>query len=144
MIKIKSLFSHFKESAASRITSIKNKARNGVQKFKKDFSEAKSKPISKRKSLVLGFSTVLGVFGVTLFASALPAIAKEVPKKNPKTDICTTPSQQPTLAPSEQILKGLSGVAASICALAITSGSFAIGATCGVVIVIGILKAQGK
>jgi len=38
----------------------------------------------------------------------------------------------------------LSGAAATICALALSSTSFAIGAVCGVIIVVGILKAQGK
>jgi hypothetical protein len=56
---------------------------------------------------------------MTLFASALPAIAKDVPKNKPKTDICITPNQESTIAPSEQIVKGFSGLAASICALAI-------------------------
>lgn len=39
---------------------------NRFQKFKENFEEAKSLPRSKRKSLFLGFSTVLGIFGVTL------------------------------------------------------------------------------
>lgn len=124
---------------------IKNKARNGAQKFKENFSEAKSKPRSKRKSLFLGFTTVLGIFGVTLLASVLPAVAKDVPKKGAKPgEVCPAPTQTPALVPSQQIISGLSGAAATICALAVSSGSFMVGAVCGVIVVIGILKAQGK
>jgi len=39
---------------------------------------------------------------------------------------------------------GLSGAAATICALAISSGSFLVGAVCGIIVVVGVLKAQGK
>lgn len=56
----------------------------------------------------------------------------------------TPPANKSALAPSQQIINTLSGAAASICGLAITSGSFAVGIACGVVVVIGILKAQGK
>jgi hypothetical protein len=94
-----------------------------------------SKPRSKRKSLFFGFSTVLGIFGITLLAPILPAIAKDLPKNGA---VCPTPAPAPL--PSEKIIGGLAGV----CALAATSSSFLIGAAFGVIIVIGILKAQGK
>jgi hypothetical protein len=38
----------------------------------------------------------------------------------------------------------LSGAAASVWALAVTSGSFLVGAACEIVVVYGILKVQGK
>lgn len=141
MVNLKSTLSRFKGNAKNKITNIKN----GAQKFKENFSEAKSRPISKRKSLFLGFTTVLGIFGVTLLAPVLPAVAKDVPKNTPKPgEVCPAPSKKPGLVPSEQITAGLSGAAATICALAISSGSFMVGAACGVIVVVGILKAQGK
>ena len=68
--------------------------------------------------------------------------AKDIPKNAPKpgpSNVC--PSNQ---TPSKEILKGISGVSASVCALAVTSGSFVVGIACGGVVVFGILKAQGK
>jgi hypothetical protein len=38
----------------------------------------------------------------------------------------------------------LSGIGGTICALDISSGSFMIGGICGIVVVVGVLKAQGK
>lgn len=121
------------------------KIRDGAQKLKANFSEAKTKPKSKQKSFFLGMTTVLGIFGVTLLAPLLPAMAKDVPKNIPTpSEVCPAPTPQPALAPSQQIISGLSGAAASICALAVSSGSFIIGAACGVIVAIGILKVQGK
>lgn len=120
--------------------------KNGVQdfkiNFKKKFKESKEKPKSKRKSFILGVTTSVAIFGFTLFGPALLAVAKDIPKGNPKpTDIAPAPS----VPPSKEIINtGLSGVAASVCALAITSGSFAVGIACGCIVVIGILHMQGK
>lgn len=149
MVNIKNILLRFKVSARSKIKNKTTNIKNGAQKFKENFSEAKNKPRSKRKSLLLGFTTVLSIFGVTLLASVLPAVAqdvpKDVPKDTPKPDqVCPSPTPQPTLVPSEQIISGLSGAAATVCALAISSGSFVIGGVCGVIVVVGILKAQGK
>lgn len=149
MVNIKNILLRFKVSARSKIKNKTTNIKNGAQKFKENFSEAKNKPRSKRKSLLLGFTTVLSIFGVTLLASVLPAVAqdvpKDVPKDTPKPDqVCPSPKPQPTLVPSQQIISGLSGAAATVCALAISSGSFMIGGICGVIVVVGILKAQGK
>jgi hypothetical protein len=147
MVNIKNTLSRFKVSARSKIKNKTTSIKNGAQKFKENFSEAKNKPRSKRKSLLLGFTTVLSIFGVTLLASVLPAVAKDVPKNTPKPgQVCPSPSPtpQPALVPSQQIISGLSGAAATVCALAISSGSFMIGGICGVIVVVGILKAQGK
>jgi hypothetical protein len=81
-----------------------------------------------------------------LFALILPAIAKDIPKNALKPGgMCPsfTPLT-PALVPSQQIITGLSGAAATVCALAIGSGSFIIGGMCGVIVIVGILKAQGK
>ncbi len=122
--------------------------KNWSQEFKENFEEAKNQPRSKRKSLFLGFTTVLGIFGVTLLTPVLSAVAKDVPKNTPKpgpSEVCPSPpANQPALTPSKELIKGITGVASSVCALAVTSGSFLVGVACGVVVVYGILKAQGK
>ena len=75
----------------------------------------------------------------------MPAVAKDLPKNTPKPgEVCPAPGQKPGLVPSQQITAGLSGAAATICALGVSSGSFLVGAACGVLVVVGILKAQGK
>ena len=107
--------------------------------FKKKFKEYKEKPKSKRKSFIIGFTTAVGIFGLILFGPALSAVAKDIPKKNPKpTDIAPAPSVQP----SKEIIN--TGVSGSVIALAVTSGSFAIGIACGFIVVIAILHVQGK
>ncbi len=58
--------------------------------------------------------------------------------------MCPSPTTPPVLTPGQKIIAGLSGAAASICALAVSSGSFLIGGICGVIVVVSILKAQGK
>jgi len=134
MVNLKNSLSRFNRNT-------RNKIENAAQKFKKNVSEAKSKPRSKRRSLFLGFTTVLSIFGVTRLAPVLPAVAKDLP--NPG-EACPAPTPKPELAPSQQIIGGLSGTAATICALAVSSGSFLVGAACGVIVAVGILKAQGK
>lgn len=146
MTDIKNTLSRFKVNARSKIKNKTTNIKNGFQKFKENFSEAKSKPRSKRRCLLLGFSTVVSIFGVTLFTSILPAVAKDIPNGAPKPgQVCpAAPTLQPTLITSQQIITGLSGVAATICALAVSSGPFVIGGICGLVVVVGVLKAQGK
>jgi hypothetical protein len=142
---MKNLFLRLKRSASNKITNIKNKTKKGAQKFKENFHKAKIKPRSKRESLFLGFTTTLSIFGIGLLVTMLPAVAKDVPKNGVKPgEVSPTPTQKPILAPSQQIISGLSGAAATMCALAVTSGSFMVGAVCGVIVVVGILKAQGK
>ena len=122
---------------------LKNRVQDFKINFKKKFKESKEKPKSKRKSFIIGFTTVLGIFCLTLFGPALSAVAKDIPKGNPKpTDIAPAP---PISVPHKEIvITGLSGVAGSVCGLAITSGSFAVGVACGFIVVIGILHMQGK
>ena len=120
----------------------KNRVQNFKINFKKKFKESKEKPKSKRKSFILGVTTAVAIFGFTLFGPALLAVAEDLPKGNPiPTDIVPAPS----LPPSNQIINvSLSGLASTVCALAITSGSFLVGALCGCIIVAGILHLQKK
>ena len=119
-------------------------------KFKQQFLKAKEKSGSKRKSFVFGFISVLTLFGTAKFIQVLPAVAEELPSIKPETPTTNQvspppdPQPAPSQVPSEQIIHGLSGAAATVCALAINSGSFAVGIACGVIVVIGILKIQGK
>jgi hypothetical protein len=121
---------------------LKNRVQDFKINFKKKFKEYKEKPKSKRKSFIIGFTTAVGIFGLALFGPALSAVATDIPKGNPKpTDIAPAPASPPS---NEIINSSLSGLAASVCSLAITSGSFAIGVACGCIVVVAILHMQGK
>lgn len=117
MANIKNIFLCFKKNAGNKLTDIKTNLKNRSQKFKENFEEAKSQLKPKRKSLLLGFTAVLGIFGVTLLTSVLSALAKDIPKNAPKpspSDACPNPlTNQLEIAPSQKIVKGLSGVATS-------------------------------
>lgn len=134
------ILSKFRLRAKGKLTHFKEKLRKNVQEFKDDFNEKKGQPRSKRKSYLLGFGTVLSIFGIAVFSSSLPVNAQDVPP-NPGQ-----PTQVQPAAPkqSDEITKAIAGAAASVCALAVTSGSFLVGAACGLVVVVGILKAQGN
>jgi MFS family permease len=120
----------------------KNRVQNFKINFKKKFKESKEKPKSKRKSFILGLTTAVAIFGFTLFGPALSAVAKDLTKGSPKpTDIAPAPSAPPS---NEILNTGLSGLAASVCSLAVTSGSFAVGVACGFIVVIGILHLEGR
>lgn len=94
---------------------------------------------SKVKCGLLGFTTAFSIFGLTMFGPKLAAMAKDLPAPEP----AKTPSS-PSSKESEKIVKGLAGAAASVCFIAVQSGSFLVGIACGVVVGIGILKTQGK
>lgn len=124
------------------VNGFKNRVQDFKINFQKKFKQSKEKPKLKRKSFIIGFTTVVGIFGVTLFGPPLLAVAKDLPKGNPKfTEIAPAPSVPPK---KEIINTSLSGFAASVCRLGITSGSFAVGVACGFIVVIGILHMQGK
>jgi hypothetical protein len=114
--------------------------------FNKKFKEYKEKPKSKRKHFFIGFSTVVGIFCLTLFGPALSTVAKDIPKVSPKpTDIIPPSSVTPPLPPGSEIITNtLTGLAGTVCRLSITSGSFAVGADYGFIIVIGSSYVQGK
>jgi hypothetical protein len=134
------VLSKFRLRANDKLTHFKKKLRKNIQEFKDDFNEKKGQPRSKRKSYLLGFGTVLSIFGIAVFSLSLPVNAQDVPSKPGQ------PTQVQPAAPkqSDEITKAVAGAAASVCALAVTSGSFLVGAACGLVVVVGILKAQGK
>jgi hypothetical protein len=161
--RFKNMLSDLKQKARNKLITVRDGAQNLTQKFRENVSEAKTKPRSKRKSLVLGFTTVLGIFGVTLLVPVLTAVAKDLPTEgaNPSDicpspnlepglfpsqpgDICPCPSPEPPLVPSERIIGGLSGAAATIYALASSSVPFVVGVVGGLIVVLVILKAQNK
>lgn len=139
MLKI---ISKIRLRANDKLTNLKNKIKNKIQVFKQKVNEEKGQPRSKLKSYLLGFGTVLSIFGITFFSSSLPVNAKDVPKPG-------APGQPGQVVPapaknSDEIVATLTGAAATLCAFAVSSGSFLVGAVCGVVVAVGILKAQGK
>ena len=141
MLKI---ISKIRLRANDKLTNLKNKIKNKIQVFKQKVNEEKRQPRSKLKSYLLGFGTVLSIFGITFFSSSLPVNAKDVPKPG-----APAPGQPGQVVPapakhSDEIVATLTGAVATLCALAVSSGSFLVGAVCGVVVAVGILKAQGK
>jgi hypothetical protein len=124
------------------VDGLKKRVQDFKINFQKKVKESKEKPKSKRKSFLIGFTTAVGIFGLTLFGPALSALAQDIPKGNSNlTEIAPAPSGPPK---KEIINTGLSGLAASVGGLAVTSGAFAVGVACGFLVVIGILHMQGK
>ena len=140
MLKI---ISKIRVRSNDKLTNLKNKIKNKIEVFKEKVNEEKKQPRSKLKSYLLGFGTVLSIFGLTFFSTSLPANAKDTPKPGSPTPGQVSPAPAPAKQ-SDEIVNTLTGAAATVCALAVSSGSFLIGAACGVVIAVGILKAQGK
>lgn len=80
---------NFGKRIGTKITNGSTKIKKTNETFKEKFTEARKKPVSKRKSLLLGLTTVMGIFSITILAPVLPAIAKDVPAPKPKpTDVC--------------------------------------------------------
>ena len=76
MLKI---ISKIRLRANDQLTNLKNK----IQVFKQKVNEKKRQPRSKLKSYLLGFGTVLSIFGITFFSSSLPANAQDATKPGP-------------------------------------------------------------
>ena len=116
-----------------------------LKRFKKKINKEKKQPKSKGESFLYGFGAVLAIFGVTFFSSSLPANAKDLVPRSPRNSPPGGAQPAPGAErPSEEIIRTLTGAAATLCGLAVSSGSFMVGAVCGVVVAVGILKAQGK
>lgn len=144
--QVRKAFSFVKEKTNEKIKNVRTKFKTIKIEVKQKYQETKMHPISKRKSAIIGFTTVLSIFGVVLFSPRLVAFAKDVPKSPGK---CPAPQQPGQVAPNPQApnvdtLSLLSGAAGTICAGAVNSGSFILGIVCGVVVVGGILLAQNK
>lgn len=74
------------EKSIKKFTDKSSKKTNKIKQIGKDTRQAVKKFLSRlekkqnqEKSLVLGFATVLGIFGVTLFTPVLTAAAKDLP-----------------------------------------------------------------
>lgn len=144
---MRGLIARIRVKANNKLINSKNKLKNNISKlknnikvFKEKVNEEKKRPRSKVKSYFLGFGTALSIFGVTFFAKSLPANASDVPASTPGQ---IAPAPVPGKS-SDEIVATLTGVAASLCGIAVSSGSFLVGIACGVVVAVGILKAQGK
>lgn len=135
MAKYQKIISSVKEKILTKFKTIKIE-------FKENYQKAKTQPISKRKSALLGFTTVLGSFGLALFTPRMAAFAKDIPQKTPTDSPKPNNNQLTPRQPGPNILNVLSGAAASICAAAVGSGSFLVGIICGAVVAGGILYAQ--
>lgn len=122
----------------------KNNIQGFADHFRKKYKESKQKPRSKKKSFLLGFTTAISIFGITLFGPALPAVAKDLTNTSPRPSGGPPTSAPTSPGSSEEIIKGLAGAASVICGIAVTTGSFALGAACGLIVSIGVLKANGK
>ena len=140
MKQLKEFISSIRKKISKKITNGSKKVKEINQTFKKTFDEARKKPVSKRKSLLLGFSMVLAIFGVTRLAPVLPVLAKDIPVPNPGNTSnpgAISPSQAP-------VLNEVGSLAGSVCGLAVTTGSVAVGVACGFLVVIGILYIEKK
>nr|YP_010282931.1 hypothetical protein MKT70_pgp104 [Nitzschia ovalis]ULD15695.1 hypothetical protein [Nitzschia ovalis] len=134
----------------ARLTNLKTKVNLFRKKkiassklFIKKIREKKADlPKSKLKRYAYGMATSLGIIGLVFLSGPLVAFAKDLPADaKPKKPANVSPAPAP-LNPAA--VKALSGAASSICGLAISSGSFVLGALCGAVVGVGILVAQGK
>ena len=117
MKKLKNIQSWFKKNTANARTSFKNRS----QKFKEKIRNAENQPNSKRKSLLLGFTTILAITLIRAFPAAATETSKQLPeasKQLPKPNGIANPQ-----------VPAKSGT--NVTALAIQSGAFALGGVCG-------------
>lgn len=147
MNKTKRMISFVKEKISILKQRIGTKFKTLKSDFKDNYNEVKSQPISKRRSALLGFTTVLSIFGLVLFTPQLSAFAKDIPKKGNGSGVSPSPSptSQPspgTMVPSKETGRIITGAAASLCAMAVGSGSFLVGIICGAVVAGGIIYVQ--
>ena len=95
---------------------------------------------------MLGATTVLGIFGITLFALALSAVAKDLPKDIPPApapgQVCPTTGSDSFLM--KEIGKTIIGLIGTICARVAQNGSYGLGILCGLLVSGAILKNQNK
>lgn len=115
--------SHFQKILKNRLVKTNNQAQNGFQKFQDNVSEVKNNPRSKRESWALGFITVVGLFGITWLTPIFPAVAKDLPKHGSKPII------------DKKILPNKKTIISTAIATTISSGSYIVGAICGMIFV---------
>ena len=135
---MRKIIAKIRVKTTNKFLNIKNKLRNNTKMFRKRVSEEKKRPKSKLKSYLFGFGTALSILGITFFTKSLPANANDAPVPAPD-QISPAPAKS-----SDEIVATLTGVATSLCATPVSSGSFLVGIAYGVVVDIDILKAQRK
>jgi hypothetical protein len=142
MIFNKQIIICHRRSMKKVVSRFKNHVQDFKTNLKKKIEEYRKNPKSKRQSFFIGLGIPIAILGISVFGKPLSALASDIPgSPKPKpTDIIPAPAP----SPAPIISTGLSGAAATVCGLAITSGSFAVGIACGLIVVIGILHTQGK
>ena len=141
-------FSKIRSAIITGASYFKTNFKNLKQTLKAQYDQEKQKGRSKRKSAILGFSTVISVF---LLKNA-PAIAKEIPRRNPSKNVKKKPPIQQKKAPvqpsgiivKQKFREAGSAFTGVICMAAFESGSYILGAMCGCAVVAGILITTGK
>lgn len=143
---------NLKKSVKLKLAKFKTDLKDWSQTFRKNFQETKDSRKSRRKALFLGFTSSLAISGITLLTPVLSAAAKYLPNNTntsgqPRppgpSNVCPTPNSPPTVS-SKNIISGAAGAAATVCALAVSSGFFMLGAACDIIVAFGIIKAQNR
>lgn len=144
-LKIKSI-NRFKNIKEKTNRFLKNRIRNpivstclSIKGLKKNQNNL---PKSRLKRYAYGMGTTLTLFGLVFFSGPLVAFAKDLPADAKPKPTEVAPKPAPAMHPATTTR--LSGAASMLCGLAVSSGSFAIGALCGAIVGVGILIAQGK
>ena len=141
-------FSKIRSAIKTGASRFNDKLKNVKQNVKTQYDQEKQKVRSKRKSAILGFSTVISVF----ILKNAPAIAKEIPIQNPSKSVKKKPPIQQKKAPvqpsgiivKQKFREAGSAFTGVICMAAFESGSYILGAMCGCAVVAGILITTGK
>lgn len=130
---------------SNKITNGSKRVKEIKQIFKETLDETRKKPVSKRKSVLLGFSMGLAIFGFTLLTPVLPVLAKDLSVPGPPGPpgaICPATPQTPTLNKAMNEVIGTFG--GSLCTIAIHTGSVALGISCALFVAIAILYVEKK
>lgn len=124
--KVKHTSSRIKRYIQGRIDKTKQIAKD-------HYYTSRQEPKSKFKSVLVGFSAGLAIFGITVLIPFLPAIAKDIP-------VPTPPPSKPELVPAKapvfdsEMVKGLASFASIICAGAVQNGLVGLGIVCGIIV----------
>jgi hypothetical protein len=124
----------------ARLKILRKKTLNSLNKIKELQTEKRIEveinPKNHRiRSLLLGFATVIAIYGLTI----IPVNANEIPanQANPAPKGVPTPED-------DHLLSTFMGVGSAVCARAIGTGYFVLGFACGLVVVGGLIYKNSK